>query len=51
MQAAPGVNAVLIGSGLSTAAGIPTGWQVVEDLIRKLASAEGVDPAELGDQP
>jgi len=30
---------------MSSAAGIPTGWQVVQDLIRKVALAEGVDPA------
>jgi hypothetical protein len=51
LHAAPGVYAVLVGSGMSSAAGIPTGWQVVQDLIRKIAVAEGVDPAELGDVP
>ena len=34
----PGVYAVLLGSGVSRAAGIPTGWEVVLDLIRKIAS-------------
>lgn len=43
MHAAPGVFAVLVGSGMSTAAGIPTGWQVVQDLVRRIALAEGVD--------
>ena len=45
----PGVYALLLGSGLSSAAGIPTGWQVVLDLIRKLAAiqeAEIADDAE-----
>lgn len=51
LHAAPGVYAVLVGSGMSSAAGIPTGWQVVQDLIRKVALAEGSDPAELGDKP
>ena len=43
MHAAPGVYAVLVGSGMSSAAGVPTGWQVVQDLIRRIATAEGVD--------
>jgi hypothetical protein len=43
MHAAPGVYAVLVGSGMSSAAGVPTGWQVVLDLIRRIATAEGVD--------
>lgn len=33
----PGVYAVLVGSGVSRAAKIPTGWEVTIDLIRKLA--------------
>lgn len=51
LHAAPGVYAVLVGSGMSSAAGIPTGWQVVEDLIRKIALAEGVDPAVVEHDP
>ncbi len=39
-----GVYALLLGSGLSRSAGIPTGWEVVLDLIRKLARAQGEDP-------
>lgn len=35
--------ALLLGSGISTAAGIPTGWEIVLDLIRKLAFLEGAD--------
>lgn len=42
MQASPGVYALLLGSGVSRAASIPTGWEVQLDLIRKLASASGV---------
>jgi hypothetical protein len=41
VQSAPGTMAVLIGSGVSRSAGIPTGWEVVLDLIRKLARMEG----------
>lgn len=32
-----GVYALLLGSGLSRASGIPTGWEILLDLIRKLA--------------
>lgn len=41
MQAAPGRFALLLGSGVSYSAGIPTGWDVVADLIGRLAVAEG----------
>lgn len=40
----PGRYALLLGSGVSTGAGIPTGWAVVEDLIRKLAAVKREDP-------
>jgi hypothetical protein len=36
-----GAYALLLGSGISRASGIPTGWEVVLDLIRKTASLEG----------
>ncbi|MFY4814620.1 SIR2 family protein [Haloarcula sp. AONF1] len=39
----PGRYALLLGSGVSTGAGVPTGWAVVEDLIRKLAAARKED--------
>lgn len=39
----PGVYAVLLGSGVSRAAEIPTGWEIVLDLTRRLARAEGVE--------
>jgi hypothetical protein len=32
-----GVYALLLGSGLSRSAGVPTGWEIVQDLIRRLA--------------
>jgi hypothetical protein len=51
MAAAPGVYVALVGSGMSSAAGIPTGWQVVQDLIRRIARAEGADPSDLGERP
>ncbi len=37
----PGTYALLIGSGVSRAAEIPTGWEVILDLCRRLAAAEG----------
>jgi hypothetical protein len=39
-----GVYAVLLGSGISSASGILTGWQVTLDLVRRLAALEGIDP-------
>ena len=36
-----GVYAFLVGSGLSRAAEIPTGWEITVDLIRRVAMAQG----------
>lgn len=36
-----GIHALLLGSGISRSSGIPTGWDIVEDLIRKVAVIEG----------
>jgi hypothetical protein len=41
-----GVFAVLLGSGLSRAAEIPTGWEITLDLIRRVALAQ-----EIAEQP
>ena len=38
----PGVFALLLGSGLSRAADIPTGWEITLDLVRRVAAAKGV---------
>lgn len=38
-----GVFALLLGSGLSRAADIPTGWEITVDLIRRIAKAQGID--------
>lgn len=43
MHAHPDIYAVLLGSGVSRSAGIPTGWEVVLDLIRRLAQLAGED--------
>lgn len=37
-----GVFALLLGSGLSRAADIPTGWEITLDLIRRVAATKGV---------
>ena len=42
----PGAYAALVGSGVSVGAGIPTGWQVVLDLISKVARVLGEDPGD-----
>ena len=44
----PGAYALLLGSGISRAAQIPTGWDIVLDLVRRIASTEGL---ECGDAP
>lgn len=41
MQARPKLYALLLGSGVSTAAGVPTGWEVVLDLVCKLMAMQG----------
>jgi hypothetical protein len=46
MKANPGVYAVLLGSGVSRAASIPTGYEVVLDLCRKLGGIMGEDVGE-----
>jgi len=40
ISAAPGTYALLAGSGISRAAQIPTGWEVVVDLIVKVAALQ-----------
>lgn len=44
MQALPGAYALLLGSGLSSSSGIPTGHGVTVDLIRRLAHDLNVSP-------
>lgn len=43
VHAAKGVYAVLLGSGVSRAAKIPTGWEITLELARKVAALEGED--------
>lgn len=51
MHAQPGVYALLLGSGVSTGAGMPTGWGVVTDLVRKVAAQEDEGSLEGADRP
>lgn len=44
LYSSKGAYALLLGSGLSRSAGIPTGWEVVLDLIRKVARLQREDP-------
>ena len=44
IQGNPGINALLLGSGVSRASGIPTGWEITLDLVRKLAALHGATP-------
>src|SRR5216684_6165440 len=46
LHAHKGLYALLLGSGISRAAGIPTGWDIVTDLARRVAQLEGHDPGE-----
>lgn len=46
MATDPGVYALLLGSGVSTSAGVPTGWGVQVDLMRKVARAENAEVDE-----
>lgn len=43
MYSNPGVYALLLGSGISRTAAIPTGWEVVTDLVRKVAALKNED--------
>src|ERR1700682_3713418 len=44
VQSNKGVYALLLGSGVSRSAGIPTGWEVVLDLVGKLARIQNEEP-------
>jgi hypothetical protein len=39
VQSNPGAYALLLGSGTSRSAGIPTGWEVTLDVVRRVAAA------------
>ena len=44
VQSNPGVYAVVIGSGVSKTAGIPTGWDVTLNLVQRVATVYGERP-------
>ena len=46
IQSGPGTYALLLGSGVSRSAGIPTGRDVVKILVQRVADAEGADAGE-----
>lgn len=46
MHAQPGVYALLLGSGVSRAAEIPTGWQVVSELVARVAALTSPDDVD-----
>ena len=41
MHANKGVYAMLLGSGISRASKIPTGWEITLELVRKVAAIQG----------
>jgi hypothetical protein len=49
LHSGPGTYALLLGSGISRAADIPTGWDVTKDLIGKLSAAVGATEETLPD--
>lgn len=51
LRAVPGGYAVLLGAGASVSAGMPSAWDVQCDLIRQIASAEGVEIPDGDDGP
>lgn len=46
----PGVYALLLGSGVSTGAGLPTGWGVVTTLIQRAAVVASPEDPEAGEK-
>jgi hypothetical protein len=50
VHAQAGVYALLLGSGISTAAGIPTGWGIVTELVRRAAAARNPEDLEAADR-
>lgn len=46
MCSSKGLYAALLGSGVSRPSGVPTGWEIVQDLIRRVAHLHGDDPPD-----
>ena len=49
MHANPGVYALLLGSGVSRSAGIFTGWEIVLDLVTRIAHLQGQTDVSAGE--
>ena len=45
LTGSPGTYALLLGSGISSAAMIPTGWRITEDLIKQIAKMRRAEEA------
>lgn len=43
LQASKGAYALLIGSGVSRSSGVPTGWEITLELVKKVAAASGAE--------
>jgi hypothetical protein len=43
LRSSPGAYALLLGAGVSVGAGVPSAWGVQEELIRRLARADGAE--------
>ncbi|MFF5147826.1 SIR2 family protein [Streptomyces sp. NPDC013157] len=46
VHASPGVYALLLGSGISLASGVKTGWGIVEDLVGRVAAMQDPNDAD-----
>ncbi|GAA2753013.1 hypothetical protein GCM10010440_71370 [Kitasatospora cinereorecta] len=47
VHSAPGVYALLLGSGISTGAGVLTGWGIMQDLAQRVAALLGQTPEQV----
>lgn len=48
VHASPGVYALLLGSGISIASGVQTGWGIVQDLVGRIAAVQDADNPDAG---
>lgn len=51
LHATPGSHALLLGAGASVASGMPSAWDVEQELVRRVATLRGVDAGDLGEDP
>jgi len=50
LQSNKGAYALLIGSGVSRPAGIPTGWEITLEMVRKVAISSSAETGDAADQ-